>query len=167
VTHYEALGVPVSATADEIRRAYLRQARLHHPDVGGGDRAMQALNEAWAVLRDPTRRHAYDRALGVPPLRARQAPPPFEPFQPFEDDEPDFDENEPEPDVPTELRREVLLLVPVGVLGLAVACFAFSIVLASVALQVAAVLLVPVAALCFVMVPILTLRAQARRSYKS
>ena len=165
MTHYESLGVPSSATAQEIRRAYLRQARLHHPDVGGGDRAMQALNEAWAVLGDPARRRAYDRSLGVLPPRVRPSAPP--PFQPVDDeDEPDFDENEPEPEVPTELRREVLLLVPVGVLGLAVACFAFSLVLASVALQVAAVLLVPVAALCFVMVPILTLRKQARQAYR-
>ena len=159
VTHYEALGVRVSATAEEIRRAYLRQARLHHPDVGGGDRAMQALNEAWAVLGDPARRARYDRTLGVTP-----SPPPFvagpQPGECL------FLGDEPEPVVPRDLRREILLLLPVAVLGLAVACFAFSLVLSSVALQIAAVLLVPVAAVCFVMVPVLTLRQQARRAYR-
>ena len=162
MTHYEALGVRVSATTEEIRRAYLRQARLHHPDVGGGDRAMQALNEAWAVLGDPVRRARYDRTLGV---RSAPPAPTFEPApQPGEDV---YLGEEPEPVVPTDLRREVLLLVPVAVLGLAVACFAFSLVLSSVALQVAAVLLVPVAAVCFVMVPVLTLRKQARQAYRN
>ena len=56
--------------------------------------------------------------------------------------------------------------MPAGVLGLAVACFALSVIMSSVALQVTAVLLVPVAVLCFVMVPILTLRQQARRAYR-
>ena len=162
MTHYEALGVRVSATTEEIRRAYLRQARLHHPDVGGGDRAMQALNEAWAVLGDPVRRARYDRTLGV---RSSASAPTFEPGPQPGDDLHLGDE--PEPVVPTDLRREVLLLVPVAVLGLAVACFAFSLVLSSVALQVAAVLLVPVAAVCFVMVPVLTLRKQARQAYRN
>jgi hypothetical protein len=161
VTHYEALGVRVSATAEEIRRAYLQKARLHHPDVGGGDRAMQALNEAWAVLGDPVQRARYDRSLGVSPPAP---PPPFEAGpHPGEDH---LFGDEPEPEVPRDLRREILLFVPVAVLGLAVSCFAFSLVLSSVALQVAAVLLVPVAAVCFVMVPILTLRKQARRAYR-
>ena len=122
---------------------------------------MQALNEAWAVLGDPVRRASYDRSISA----VRQpAPPPFEPEVDLEDDL-GF-QDEPEADVPTDLRREVLLLVPVALLGLAVACFAFSLVVSSVALQVAAVLLVPLAGLCFVMVPVLTLRAQARRTYR-
>ncbi|HEX9529666.1 MAG TPA: J domain-containing protein, partial [Acidimicrobiales bacterium] len=147
-----------SATGEEIRRAYLRQARLLHPDVGGDDWPVQVLNEAWAVLGDPERLRAYDRTLV-----GRRPPPPGPTSEsgPRAGEDVYFGE-EPEPTVPTEVRREVLLLVPLAVLGLAVACFRLSVVMSSVALQITAVLLVPVAALCFVMVPILTLR-QSRR----
>src|SRR5207237_9498763 len=126
VTHYEVLGVSVSATSEEIRRAYLRQARLHHPDVGGGERPMQALNRAWAVLGSPKRRRAYDRSLTL----GRPAPPPSPTFESGPRAGEDvYVGDEPEPDVPTDLRREILLLVPAGVLGLAVACFALSVIM--------------------------------------
>ncbi|MGH2686180.1 MAG: J domain-containing protein, partial [Actinomycetota bacterium] len=55
--HYQRLGVAHSASAGEIHAAYRASARLLHPDaVAGDDRAMQDLNEAWSVLRDPARR---------------------------------------------------------------------------------------------------------------
>jgi molecular chaperone DnaJ len=64
VSHYELLGVPSDATPDEIRSAYRRAARRHHPDADGGDdRAMAAVNEAWHTLGDPGRRLDYDRQL--------------------------------------------------------------------------------------------------------
>jgi len=47
---YEVLGVPPSATPEEIRRAYLALARLHHPDAGGNADEMRRLNEAWSAL---------------------------------------------------------------------------------------------------------------------
>jgi hypothetical protein len=64
-THYERLGVPPSASADDLRAAYRRLARQHHPDAHGGRTSpdMAALNEAWYVLRDPGRRALYDAAL--------------------------------------------------------------------------------------------------------
>jgi curved DNA-binding protein CbpA len=64
--------VEAGATAAELRRAYLRQARRLHPDAHAASsartrdrsaRAMAGLNEAWHVLRDPERRGAYDRLL--------------------------------------------------------------------------------------------------------
>jgi len=61
---YAVLGVPTHATAEEIRRAWLRQARRHHPDRGGDAAAMQALNQAWTILGDPARRAAWDREHG-------------------------------------------------------------------------------------------------------
>jgi hypothetical protein len=61
--HYDVLGVPASATQAEVRAAYRTAARDHHPDAGGDAGRMRALNVAWAVLGDPVRRAAYDRAL--------------------------------------------------------------------------------------------------------
>jgi DnaJ domain len=62
-SHYQVLGVPPSATPAEVRAAYRAAARNHHPDAGGDPGRMRALNVAWAVLGDPVRRAAYDRAL--------------------------------------------------------------------------------------------------------
>lgn len=66
-SHYDVLGVPPSATAEAIRRAYRQRARELHPDRQSGDagngRAMQEINEAWRVLGDAARRTAYDRSL--------------------------------------------------------------------------------------------------------
>lgn len=70
-TYYEVLGVGPTATSDEVRTAYRDRARVLHPDRAGGDgggsaRAMQDLNEAFRVLRDPQRRADYDRRLAGP-----------------------------------------------------------------------------------------------------
>ncbi|MEX2659161.1 MAG: J domain-containing protein [Acidimicrobiales bacterium] len=71
-THYDVLGIPVDADVAEVRRAYLAQARLLHPDRSQGlptddaarmARAMQEVNEAWRVLRAPASRAAYDARL--------------------------------------------------------------------------------------------------------
>ncbi|HEY8340706.1 MAG TPA: J domain-containing protein [Egibacteraceae bacterium] len=63
--HYRVLGVSPQAGHEEIRAAYLRVMRAHHPDHRPGDpvsaeRARQA-NEAWAVLGDGAKRASYDR----------------------------------------------------------------------------------------------------------
>ena len=66
------LGVAPDATPEEIRAAYRRLAREHHPDVAGAtaDGTIHALNAAYAVLGDPARRYDYDRQLRA----ARAAP---------------------------------------------------------------------------------------------
>jgi curved DNA-binding protein len=67
--YYEVLGVPRTATADDIRKAYRQLARKHHPDLQpAADRAKAAerfkeINEANEVLSDPDKRAKYD-ALG-------------------------------------------------------------------------------------------------------
>ncbi len=64
--HYRTLGILPSATAAEIRTAYLSLMKLYHPDALSRDRAedaeakAQELNRAYAVLRDQERRAAYD-----------------------------------------------------------------------------------------------------------
>lgn len=66
LSHYERLGVPVTASADEIRDAYRAQARVLHPDQGGpvgSSASMAAINEAYRVLRDPATRSRYDAEL--------------------------------------------------------------------------------------------------------
>jgi DnaJ domain len=58
--YYATLGAEADATQGEIERLYKRLAVRHHPDRGGDEEEMKALNEAYGVLRDETRRRAYD-----------------------------------------------------------------------------------------------------------
>jgi curved DNA-binding protein CbpA len=58
---YRILGVPRDADPSAIRAGYRHRARRYHPDAGGDERRMMALNKAWGILRDPERRAAYDR----------------------------------------------------------------------------------------------------------
>jgi curved DNA-binding protein CbpA len=82
VSHYDVLGVARSASHDEIRAAYHDRARALHPDRVASQpsssqdearRAMQDVNEAWRVLRDPALRAAYDRQTSAPPPPAPPA----------------------------------------------------------------------------------------------
>ena len=62
--YYQTLGVPKSASQAEIKKAFRKLARQHHPDVTKGDAASEKrfkeLNEAHAVLSDPEKRKQYD-----------------------------------------------------------------------------------------------------------
>lgn len=70
--YYEVLGVKKDASADEIKKAFRRLARKHHPDAGGSEEKFKEINEAYEVLSDPEKRQQYDQygqyfAGGVPP----------------------------------------------------------------------------------------------------
>jgi molecular chaperone DnaJ len=61
---YAVLGVAPDASADDIKKAYRKLARQHHPDANGGDsaaeRRFKEIGEAYAVLSDPEQRQQYD-----------------------------------------------------------------------------------------------------------
>lgn len=62
--YYEILGVPRTATAEDIKSAFRRLARQYHPDVNkadGAEEQFKELNEAYAILGDVEKRAAYDR----------------------------------------------------------------------------------------------------------
>jgi len=65
--YYHILGVKTSSTAAEIKTAYHAAAKHAHPDAGGSAEAMRTLNEAYAILSDPSARIHYDRERTAPP----------------------------------------------------------------------------------------------------
>ncbi|MDQ6754191.1 MAG: DnaJ domain-containing protein [Actinomycetota bacterium] len=65
LTHYQVLGVPVTATEREIKTAYRKAARHAHPDHGGDPESFRVITMAYETLIDPGRRAAYDRSYGA------------------------------------------------------------------------------------------------------
>jgi molecular chaperone DnaJ len=63
--YYDTLGLPKSAPADEIRKAYRKLARKYHPDLNPGDKSAEErfknVQEAYDVLSDPKKRQMYDQ----------------------------------------------------------------------------------------------------------
>lgn len=60
--YYEVLGVGKDASADEIKKAFRRKAVELHPDKEGGDEAkFKEVNEAYDVLKDPSKKQRYDQ----------------------------------------------------------------------------------------------------------
>ena len=74
--YYETLGLPRKATPDEVRKAYRKLARKHHPDLNPGDKSSEDrfknVQEAYDILSDPKKRQMYDQYgfysdTGMPP----------------------------------------------------------------------------------------------------
>src|SRR5512137_1040497 len=62
--YYQVMGVPRTASQDEIKRAYRKLARKYHPDVSkekDAEAKFKELQEANEVLKDPEKRAAYDQ----------------------------------------------------------------------------------------------------------
>jgi DnaJ-class molecular chaperone len=63
--YYTVLGVPRTASQKDLKTAYRKLARKHHPDVNPGDKksetAFKEIGEAYSVLSDPEKRKKYDR----------------------------------------------------------------------------------------------------------
>jgi len=70
---YQILGVPPTASHEQIRAAYRLLARQHHPDLNPGmphaEETFKMINVAYEVLKDPERRAKYDllRTYGIDP----------------------------------------------------------------------------------------------------
>jgi molecular chaperone DnaJ len=76
--YYEVLGVPRSAPAEEIKKAYRRLARQHHPDMNkdnpkAAEEKFKELSEAYEVLADPSKRQRYDQ-MGFPGVETEFGP---------------------------------------------------------------------------------------------
>ncbi len=65
--YYEILEVERSASPEEIKKAYKRLAKLHHPDANGGSKQAELkfkqVTEAYQTLSDASARQAYDERL--------------------------------------------------------------------------------------------------------
>src|ERR1700733_7741720 len=65
IDYYEILGIQKTASADDIKKAYRKLARKHHPDLNPNDKEankkFQQINEANEVLSDPEKRKKYDQ----------------------------------------------------------------------------------------------------------
>ncbi len=62
--YYQSLGVARTATPEELKQAFRKLARIHHPDVAknkaAGEERFKEINEAYEVLSDPEKRRRYD-----------------------------------------------------------------------------------------------------------
>jgi curved DNA-binding protein len=78
--YYQTLGVSRTATDKEIKAAYRKLARQHHPDANKGNKASEEkfkeLAEAYEVLKDPEKRRRYDRLGSNYKAGAEFRPPP-------------------------------------------------------------------------------------------
>ncbi len=76
--YYQIMGVARTASANDIKQAYRKLAHQFHPDISKdplGKERFQEIGEAYAVLKDPEKRAAYDE-LGKPQAGHDFSPPP-------------------------------------------------------------------------------------------
>jgi len=163
-THYDVLGIAPAATHEEVKRAYHRRAREHHPDVraGAGGPAMTEINAAWAVLGDPDRRRAYDREISRAADAGESGRDPR--ATSGGDDSADLaDLLTPDPEPPPPRPADALVLVPVVLLASAAGCLGFATMTESQLLLLGAAILFALAVTAFLAAPLVVLRRAVRR----
>jgi len=156
---YEVLGVAPSASAAEVRQAYVALARQHHPDLDGGDaERMRAVNDAWATLSDPARRARYDRTLIAPP-----------PGPPGEEERPRSEAEDLLADLAddTPIGARVVLppwisLLPVAVFALSVGAFCVGLLFSSKSALAVSVALFALSCAMFLLAPFVALLSSRR-----
>ncbi|MDY7102556.1 MAG: J domain-containing protein [Actinomycetota bacterium] len=177
MTHYEVLGVSRSAGKDEIRRAYVTLARTYHPDFHTSDdaatkaeseRRMQALNQAWEVLSDPTRRRNYDLELAVSDpaprsgksngARRTNQPPPQRSWQSYAAPGAGATQRS--------FRSKIATLAPLVFLGCAVLFFLTGLLLRTGSLVRLAMVALVLGLLSFVVLPLLAMSESRRREVR-
>ncbi len=179
------LGVAPSAPDAEIRRAYLRLAREHHPDRHQGSDAptrrwheerMRSVNSAWELLGEPARRRAHDRAAG----HRAAAPPPTRP-EGLGADLPDEDDDvldaswvlsgrgsaaawtEPSGTVLRASPRRAWAIAPALLFALGVACIVVALLMSAPGLAAVGALVVLASWIAFGTVPLLAMGRTGRR----
>ena len=75
---YKLLGVSRQASADDVRRAYRKLVRKHHPDANpddpGAEERFKELYQAYEVLSNPEKRRSYDERVRAASQRNREKP---------------------------------------------------------------------------------------------
>ncbi len=79
--YYEILEIDRNATEQDIKKAYKKLSKIHHPDVGGNEESFKEISEVYNTLSDKAKRQNYDR-FGHNNQRDNFNP--FEGFNPFE-----------------------------------------------------------------------------------
>lgn len=77
--YYHILGISKTASSSEIKKAYYKLSKEHHPDRGGSEEKFKACNEAYQVLIDQEKRSLYDK-FGKEGLNQNH----FDPFSGFQ-----------------------------------------------------------------------------------
>ena len=175
---YEVLGVSPDADQTELRQAFVRLARQFHPDHQTGadaalraesERRMRELNDAWAVLGDQERRRAYNRTVelqaaaahlnarasgaGDRSTRTATAPPPRD-WRSYAS---------PGPALSRPLSEQLLCMLPIAFLLLSVLLGGAGLILQVRTFAALAVVSVGLAAVAFVVVPLVAMGDSSRR----
>jgi curved DNA-binding protein len=81
IDYYNVLGVPKTASAEEIKKSYRKLAMKHHPDRNGGDDTeFKKIQEAYDVLGNAESRSAYDNPPSAANFNFGEVPPEFQDF---------------------------------------------------------------------------------------
>ena len=82
--YYSILGIPRTASPEEIKKAYRKQAMANHPDRGGDEAKFKQVTEAYEILSNSDKRDAYDHPHQANPFGNQQRQNPFGNGHPFE-----------------------------------------------------------------------------------